>query len=88
METKMLEPIPISTNLLYWRIKVGRAKSAVVKFLSRAPQMFLTSSLEVLMTLSALTVAIIVGTAIGVITVMSLVTDWACEQMNKIRTLK
>lgn len=84
----MLEPIPISTNLLYWRIKAGRVKSAVVKFLSRAPQMFLTSLLEVLMTLSALTVAIIVGIAIGAITVMSMVIDWACEQMNKIRTLK
>lgn len=84
----MLEPIPISTNQLYWRIRAVRAKNAVVKFISRLPQTFLTLLLEALMTLSALTVAIIVGTAIGAITVMSLVIDWAWRQMNKIRTLK
>ena len=88
METKMLQPIPISTGQLYWRIRASRAKSVVTKFLSRAPQMFLTSSLEVLMTLSAVTVAIIVGTAIGAITVMNLVIDWGCKQINEIRTLK
>lgn len=88
METKNLEITPISTNQLYWRIKAVRVKNAVVKFLSRAPQTFLTLLLEALMMLFGVIAAIVVGTAIGVITVTSLVIDWACEQMNKIRTLK
>lgn len=88
METKNLEITPISTNQLYWRIKAVRAKNAVVKFLSRALPTFLTLLLEALMMLFGVIAAIVVGIAIGVITVTSLVTDWACEQMNKIRTLK
>lgn len=88
METKNLEITPISTNQLYWRIKAVHAKNAVVKLLSRPLPMFLTLSLEALTMLFAVITGIIVGIAIGVITVTSLVIDWACKQMDKIRTLK
>jgi hypothetical protein len=88
METEILKQIPISTSQLYWRIKAGRVKNAVLQFLIRLPRTFLTLLLEVLIHLCAWIIATIIGFALIVITVTSLGIDWAWKQIEKLRTLK